>query len=219
VLFPYRDENPSYSFPFFTVILIGVNVVIYFLMLGSGGIDFYAARLGFIPSAIIEKPMVIFSSILLHANLLHLITNMWFLWLFGDNIEDRFGRLPYFLLFVFSGFAGNITHGIFTLFSSDVPVIGASGAVAGVMGSYLARFPTSRIRCVLVIIFYPVFVKIPAYFFIGAWIIWEFVAVYVAPSSHIAHWAHIGGFIFGFLWAIRRQDKPDFPKGAWGLDV
>jgi len=219
VLFPYRDENPSYTFPFFTVILIGVNVIIYFLTLGSGGIDFYAASLGFIPSEIIQRPLAIFSSILLHANLLHLISNMWFLWLFGDNIEDRFGRLPYFILFVFSGFAGNITHAIFNLFSSDIPVIGASGAVAGVMGSYLARFPAARIRCVLVIIFYPIFVRIPAIFFIGAWIVWEFISVYVAPSSHIAHWAHIGGFIFGFLWAMRRKDKPEFPKGAWGLDV
>ena len=219
MIFPYRDENPSFTFPFFTVILIGVNVIVYLLTLSSGGIDFYIARLGFIPNTILEKPMSVLSSILLHANIIHLITNMWFLWLFGDNIEDRYGRFPYFILFVLSGVIGNLTHGLFSLYGSNLPVIGASGAVAGIMGSYLASFPTARIRCVFIIVFYPIFVRVHAILFIGAWIIWEFISVYIVPSSHVAHWAHIGGFLFGFIWAIRRKTKPQSAKGAWGLDV
>ncbi len=217
MIIPYRDENPSRSFPFFTITLIGVNIIVYYLTQISGGTDFYAYRLGFKPVATLERPMVIFSSILLHANLIHLVSNMWFLWLFGDNVEDAFGRLPFFLLFVISGVVGNLTHGLFDLFSSDVPVIGASGAVAGVMGSYLARFPTAKLRCVFILIFYPIFFRIHAIWFIGAWILWEFISVYIAPESYVAHWAHIGGFAYGFLWAYRRSDKAPFPKGMWRL--
>ncbi len=207
MLIPYRDENPSYSFPFFTLILIGVNVVLYYLTTMSGGIDFYASRLGFRPDQILARPLILISSIPLHANLLHLVGNMWFLWLFGDNIEDKFGRISFFILFVLSGVAGNLTHGLFSLYSSDTPVVGASGAVAGIMGAYLVRFPAAKIRCVFILIFYPIFFRIHAFWFIGAWIVWEIISVYIAPESYIAHWAHIGGFVFGLMWAFRRSDR------------
>jgi len=208
LIIPYRDETPSIKFPFLTLTLISVNVVLYFFTFFKfEGIDSVIANLGFLPGKIIERPYIIVTSIFLHANLLHLIGNMWFLWLFGDNIEDRYGRIPFLLIFLLAGIIGNFTHALFTFWRVEIPLIGASGAVAGIMGSYLVRFPKARIRCVFILIFYPIFFRLRAYWFIGFWIMWEFIAAYTAPSDNIAHWAHIGGFAFGFVWAYGRKGK------------
>ncbi|MCF7810749.1 rhomboid family intramembrane serine protease [bacterium] len=216
MLFPYRDETPSASFPFITLVLIAINATLFILLPKMGGLEAIADKFGFTARLMIDKPYVLLSSILLHASLWHLVSNMWFLWLFGDNIEDRFGRMPYLVLFILAGVAGNFTHAIFSLFQSNVPVIGASGAVAGIMGAYLIRFPNAKIRCVFLIIFYPIFIKIRAIWFIGFWMVLEFFSAILGTSSHVAHWAHIGGFIFGAVWAFGRRDKAPFPRGAWG---
>jgi hypothetical protein len=216
MLFPYRDETPSASFPFLTIVFIAINATLFILMPKMGGLEALVGKFGFTARAMIDKPYVLISSIMLHANLWHLVSNMWFLWLFGDNIEDRFGRAPYLVLFVLAGVTGNFTHAIFNLFQSNIPVIGASGAVAGIMGAYLIRFPNAKIRCIFLIIFYPIFIKIRAIWFIGFWMVLEFFSAFLGTSNHIAHWAHIGGFVFGAVWAFGRRDKAPFPRGAWG---
>lgn len=216
MLIPYRDENPADSYPFLTVMLIALNGVLFFLTPMMGGLEATVARFGFTPRLMIDRPYVMFSSMLLHANVWHLLGNMWFLWLFGDNIEDRFGMMPYLVLFILAGIVGNLTHAAFNLFQSNVPVIGASGAVAGVMGAYMFRFPKARIRCLFLILFYPLFIRIHAIWFIGFWLIGEFATSFFVPYDNVAHWAHIGGFIFGVVWAIGRRDKRPFPRGAWG---
>ncbi|MDP8237698.1 MAG: rhomboid family intramembrane serine protease [Candidatus Hatepunaea meridiana] len=208
MIIPYRDETPSFKFPYLTLTLISVNVILYFFTFFKlEGIDSVTANLGFLPRKIIEQPYTIITSIFLHANLLHLISNMWFLWLFGDNIEDRYGRIQFLLIFLLAGIIGNFTHALFTFWRVEIPLIGASGAVAGIMGSYLVRFPKARIRCVFILIFYPIFFRLRAYWFIGIWIMWEFIAAYTTPNDNIAHWAHIGGFAFGFIWAYGRKGK------------
>lgn len=216
MLFPYRDENPSVSFPFITLVLIGINASLFFLLPSMGGLEAIVAKFGFTARTMIDRPYVLGTSILLHANLWHLLSNMWFLWLFGDNIEDRYGRMPYLVLFILAGIAGSFTHAILNLFQTNAPVIGASGAIAGIMGAYLIRFPNAKIRCMFLIIFYPVFIQIRAIWFIGVWMVLQFIAALFGASDQIAHWAHIGGFIFGAVWAFGRRDKAPFPRGAWG---
>ena len=214
---PYRDENPSQNFPIVTLLLIGINTAIFFVSTISGGIDVFAGRWGFTTVHILDRPQIMVTSLILHANFIHLLSNMWFLWLFGDNIEDRFGRMQFLILFILSGIVGNFTHALFNFFQSDVPVVGASGAVAGIMGSYLMRFPRAKIRCMFILIFFPFFFRLSSFWFIGAWLLGEFLAAYASPGGHVAHWAHIGGFAFGFIWAYGRKDKKPFPRGAWGI--
>ena len=111
------------------------------------------------------------------------------------------------MLYLFSGIAGNFIHALFSLSSPQTPVIGASGAVAGVMGCYLLKFPRARIRSVFILIFYPLFFRLRAFWFIGLWMVGEFVAAYFGPADYIAHWAHVGGFIFGFIWGYGRRER------------
>ena len=173
-------------------------------------------RFGFTPAALLNHPEVAVTSTFLHANLLHILSNMWVLWIFGDNIEDRFGRLRFIFLYLASGIAGNITNAIFTGFSSTFPVIGASGAVAGVMGSYLVRFPFARVRTLFLLIFYPIILRIPAVVFLVIWMAGEFLAaIAYATNDYVAHWAHVGGFLFGVLWTWGKRDKFYRAKGWW----
>jgi len=206
-LIPYRDDNTARSFPFLTVALIAANCWLFFRNHTPEAIALVANRYGFTTQLLFQHPEVMLSSLFLHGSILHLIGNMWFLWLFGDNIEDRFGRLPFLTLYLFSGIAGNLLQAVFSMFSAQTPVIGASGAVAGVMGSYLLKFPGSRVRTIFLLVFYPIFFRIRAFWFIGVWMIGEFVAAYFGPTDYVAHWAHIGGFIFGFIWAYGRRER------------
>jgi len=141
---------------------------------------------------------------------------MWFLWIFGDNIEDRFGRIRYLFLYIGSGILGNLLQAAFTGFESTIPVIGASGAVAGVMGSYFVKYPFSRIRSLFLLIFYPLILRIPALILLGVWMAGEFTAAAMAePTDNVAHWAHVGGFIFGVLWTWGRRDRYFRARGWW----
>ncbi len=216
MFFPYRDENRSRSFPIFTLGLILLNIIIFLRTYTPNTFEATVLKFGFSPPAIIHRPYTLLTSIFLHSGLLHLISNMWFLWLFGDNIEDYYGRLPFLGLYVLSGLAGNFAHMLFTGFNFDIPVIGASGAVAGIMGSYFVRFPLSRIRCVFFLIFYPIFFRIYALWLLGFWMIFEFYqAINAPPNDFVAHWAHIGGFILGIVWTVGKKGRYYYRQGWW----
>jgi membrane associated rhomboid family serine protease len=216
MLLPYRDEAPSRTYPIFTILLIVANTVVYLLTLTQGSLELAVARFGFTPETMLHHPEVAITSTFLHANLLHLLSNMWFLWIFGDNIEDRFGRLPFLLLYLLSGVAGNLTNALLTGFDAQTPVIGASGAVAGIMGSYLVRFPLARVRSVFFIIFYPIRLRVPALLLLGLWMAGEFWSAIVAvPGDFVAHWAHVGGFLLGAIWTWGRRDRYYRAKGWW----
>ncbi len=209
MIIPYKDENPTYSTPVLTIAIIAINVVLYLNINLFGSIGSVAYSYGFIPIKIIFRPHTLFTSMFLHAGLLHLIGNMWFFWLFGDNIEDKFGKLKFLQLFLLAGIIGNLTHALFTFFLGSTPVIGASGAVAGIMGAYLATFPTARIRCIFLLIFYPIFFNIHAFILLAGWMIIEFLGGVLNPGSMVAHWAHVGGFAYGFVWAYKRRTNSD----------
>jgi hypothetical protein len=140
------------------------------------------------------------SFMFLHGGFWHLLGNMWSLYIFGDNIEDRLGPFRYLVFYLLCGLLSGFTHLIFNL-HSNIPTIGASGAIAGVMGAYLILYPNAKILTLIPIIFIPWFVEIPAFFFLGLWFVIQFIS---ATGSHggaggIAWWAHIGGFIFGIV--------------------
>ncbi len=216
MLIPFRDEARAETAPLVTLILIGLNVTIFLFASIWGALDSLISRFGFTPGASVRSPEVLISSIFLHANPLHLLSNMWFLWLYGDNIEDRFGRLPYLSLYLLSGVAGNIIQTIFTGFDSTVPVIGASGAVAGIMGSYMICFPKARVKSIFILVFYPLFFQMPALLLLGIWMIVEFwLALIAQPGDHVAHWAHVGGFIPGVIWGLQRRHPHFGPRGWW----
>jgi membrane associated rhomboid family serine protease len=207
MIFPYKDENPTYNTPVLTVVLIAINVLFYFKVNMFGSIETVAYSYGFVPSKILFRPHTLLTSMFLHGGLFHLIGNMWFFWLFGDNIEDKFGRLKFIQLFIFAGIIGNLTHALFTFFMGSTPVIGASGAVAGIMGAYLATYPTARIRCIFLLIFYPIFFNLHAFILLAGWMIFEFLSGFLNPGSMTAHWAHVGGFAYGFVWAYKRRSN------------
>ncbi|MFC2150831.1 rhomboid family intramembrane serine protease [Calditrichota bacterium] len=207
-LIPYRDDNYSRTTPFVTYLLILVNAYVFVRYGFFSGEGVYAQIVngyGYTLPGLLKQPQVIITSIFLHANFLHLLSNMWFLHLFGDNIEDKFGRINFLWMYIMAGIIGNLAHSLFTILMPQVPVIGASGAVAGVMGAYVVKYPSAKIRTIFFLWIYPIFFKIAAFWFIGIWMFFEFAAAFMSPHDQIAHWAHIGGFLFGALWAKGRK--------------
>ena len=136
----------------------------------------------------------------LHGGFLHIIRNMWFLYIFGDNIEDRLGHIRYLVFYLFCGVAAGLVH-LFTNWNSNIPTIGASGAISGVMGAYLLLYPRSRILTLIPIFFFFQFVEIPAFIFLGFWLLLQLFSASLTPRNvgGIAFWAHIGGFVAGLI--------------------
>ena len=136
----------------------------------------------------------------LHGGFLHIIMNMWFLYIFGDNIEDRLGHIRYLIFYLFCGVAAGLIH-LLTNWNSNVPTIGASGAISGVMGAYLLLYPRSKILTLVFIFFFIQFIEIPAFIFLGIWILLQLFSAGLRPSNvgGVAFWAHIGGFVAGLV--------------------
>lgn len=211
-MIPIRDTIRSKSVPVVNLSLIGINIVVFLLQLSQGGdLDRFIYYYGLVPARYFdprlsgyfsmgEQLFSLLSFMFLHGGFLHLIGNMWSLYIFGDNIEDRLGPARYIFFYVICGLASGLSH-LFLNPQSNIPTIGASGAIAGVMGAYFLLFPTARVLTLIPIIFIPWFVEIPAFFFLGFWFLMQFInaAGSHAQSSGIAWWAHIGGFIFGMV--------------------
>jgi membrane associated rhomboid family serine protease len=141
-----------------------------------------------------------FTSLFLHGGFLHLLGNMWFLYIFGDNVEDRFGHLRYLAFYLLCGLAAGASHLVLN-WHSNVPTIGASGAIAGVMGAYLILYPRAKVLTLLPLFFFFTFVELPAFLFLGIWFLFQFLiaAAAAGQAGGIAWGAHIGGFIFGIV--------------------
>jgi len=147
-----------------------------------------------------QQLLSLLSFMFLHGGFWHLLGNMWSLYIFGDNVEDRLGPFRYLVFYLLCGITSGLSHLLFN-FHSNIPTIGASGAIAGVMGAYLILHPNSKILTLIPIIFIPWFIEVPAFFFLGLWFVLQFLN---AAGSHgnisgIAWWAHIGGFVFGIV--------------------
>ncbi len=214
MLLPIRDHNPSERFPYVTLGLIAVNVIVFILQLlddrittvyaaipaeitGAPVDPLLRARLaiehGIRAEPVVNPWLTILTSMFLHGGFLHIIGNMWSLWIFGNNVEDALGHFRYLLLYLFWGVVAALAHIVFN-WASPIPVVGASGAIAGVMGAYMLLFPHARIDCVLLFVIIT-FVEVPAIFFLIFW----FVSQFLVYNPGVAYLAHIGGFVAGFL--------------------
>jgi len=212
-MFPLRDVNPRRGFPVVVVLIIICNTIVFFQYfdLPEKKVELIFQFFGIVPAHI--RLITLITHQFLHGGLLHLISNMWALWIFGDNIEDRLGHLRFLFFYIFCGvFAGTI-HTI-TQPGSEIPCVGASGAISGILGAYLILYPGARILCVIPIIIYPYFVEMPALLFGGIWFILQLLngLVVMANSEDVAGvawWAHIGGFFTGiFLLPFFYKQEP-----------
>ena len=207
-MIPLRDSNRSSSFPVMTWLLIAANtlVFIYELGLSGGQLERFVGAYALVPARIKAAPLTygftIFSSIFMHAGWFHLISNMWVLFIFGDNVEDRMGSLAYLIFYLLSGAAAGVLQTYLTP-GSSVPVLGASGAIAGVLGAYIFLFPRARVVTLVPIFFFMSVIEIPALFFLGFWFISQLFAglasIGAEAAQGVAWWAHIGGFLVGLV--------------------
>lgn len=207
-MFPLYDTARSHKFPLINLILIGVNAYAFFLeyRMMPAELEGFIFANGLIPAQFLANMnsewMTILSSMFLHGGWFHIINNMWVLFIFGDNIEARLGSVGYLVFYLLSGIAAGLLQTAI-LPASTIPMIGASGAVAGVLGAYLILFPRSRIASLVPIFFIFTLVEIPAFLFLLFWFVSQLYsglfAIQGGGASGIAWWAHIGGFLFGMI--------------------
>lgn len=239
-MFPIQSVVPTRYPPLVNWGLIAANTIVFLHEAGLGDYELnrFLARYGLIPARLTGNPDVtiqdalpLFTNMFLHGGWLHLIFNMWTLWLFGAAIEDRLGHARYLMFYLACGLIASTTHLLFN-FDSVVPALGASGAIAGVLGCYMRLFPLSRLVVMVPILFLPLFFEVPAFVFAGLWFVLQLIqgaGQLLAPSTGegIAFWAHVGGFVAGFVLApgIRRpprayrpyyRDEGTLGFGPWG---
>ena len=213
-MLPIRDDIPSSRFPAVTLGIIAVNVLVFLRELSVGpNLEALLVQYAVIPVrytvpdvaqlfTVPQQIFALFSSMFLHGGWVHLLGNMWTLWIFGDNVEDRLGRWKYLLLYLASGVAAALLH-IYTNLGSQVPTIGASGAIAGVMGAYFRFYPQARVETVIPPFIFGPYFDLPAVLFLGWWFLLQFFngALSLGAGARgfggIAWWAHVGGFAFG----------------------
>ncbi|MCH8267364.1 MAG: rhomboid family intramembrane serine protease [Acidobacteria bacterium] len=228
MFFPLRDNNPRNTVPVVTIALIVINCLVFFRRLTFGVDDsslmietfalipartvaFFAGEQVTVSQALL--PFI--TSMFLHGGWMHLIGNMWFLWIFGDNIEDRVGHIRYVLLYLGCGLAGSLAH-LVSDSASTVPTVGASGAIAGVLGAYLITYPRAKVLTLLFLFFFITTVEIPAFLFLIGWFALQIFngMISLGPEGQlgggVAWFAHLGGFLAGvplMLWA--RSGRPE----------
>src|SRR5207244_9819208 len=208
-MIPFRDNIPSRSFPAITVSIIIANVCLFFyeLSLGSRSFERFIMHYGVVPTTALAWPhshvpftvvaLPFFTSLFLHGGWLHLIGNMWFLWIFGDNVEDLMGHGGHLSFYLAVGVIASATHVVMNKLSTN-PLIGASGAIAGVLGAYTVLFPRARILSLIPLGLFTRFIAIPAFLFLPLWFVMQFVyglASLAGGGGGVAWWAHVGGFI------------------------
>jgi membrane associated rhomboid family serine protease len=220
-MIPIRDTIRSQHKAVVNTTLIGINIVVFLIELSQGPqLDRFIYYYGLVPARYTSPRLIayfslgqqilsLFSFMFLHGGFWHILGNMWFLHIFGDNVEDRLGPLRYGVFYVVCGLASGLSH-LFLNAHSNVPTIGASGAIAGVMGAYFLLYPRSKVLTLIPIVIIPWFVEIPAFFFLGFWFVMQFInaAGSNAQMGGIAWWAHVGGFIFGMLFLKLFQRLP-----------
>lgn len=226
-MIPLRDSTPSRTPPVLTVSLIAASTAffIYELALGRHLQGFLQAY-GLVPRRFwhpesfvgdVAVPTIV--SMFLHGGWVHLIGNMWFLWIFGDNVEDRMGHVGFLLFYVSAGVAATVAHAALNP-SSIVPAIGASGAIAGVLGAYIVLFPRGRVLTLVFLFYFLQLVELPVVLFLGFWFVTQlFSGVASLPfageaAGGVAWWAHVGGFLFGMLcgFVLRRGPRRPRPR-------
>ncbi len=229
-MIPLRDEVPTRTFPIITVIFIAVNVAVYLyqLFLAEPAYNAMVYKWAYIPieytrliqiepELSVPYGLTVFSSMFLHGGFMHLAGNMLYLWIFGNNIEDYLGRVKFITFYVISGIAAVATYTIFDP-SSEVPLIGASGAIAGVMGAYMVLYPNARVHTIIFLGFFIQAVRVPAKILLIFWFVLQIISglpTLMGPSQGgVAWFAHVGGFAFGWLYFKLSHKRP--LHGSWG---
>ena len=212
-MIPIRDNIRSRRFPVMNVTLIVINVAIflYEISLSQGQLSEFISAYGVTPreisallagqSAMLPALLTLITAMFLHGGWLHLLGNMLYLWIFGDNVEDRLGKAKYLLLYLATGIAGSLAQ-VWANPVAAEPVIGASGAIAGVLGAYFLSYPRAKVLTLVPIIFFITFIEIPAFIFLFLWFILQWLSGFAtlgAAGNMVAWWAHIGGFAAGAL--------------------
>jgi membrane associated rhomboid family serine protease len=221
-MIPIRDTIQSKNYPVVNSLIILINALLFLVQTAQGEkLNQFIFTYGLVPARFsipeiaayfttTQQILSLFSFMFIHGGFWHLLGNMWSLYIFGDNVEDRLGPIRYLLFYILCGLTSGLSH-LFINWHSHIPTVGASGAIAGVMGAYMILYPSSRILTLIPIFFLPYFVEIPAYFFLGLWFILQFISAAGTPShgGGIAWWAHIGGFLFGmmFLYVFLKSPK------------
>jgi membrane associated rhomboid family serine protease len=237
-MFPLRDTVRSWSFPIVNYGLIAVNALIFLLeaSLGDRAFNLLLFNLGLTPASLsLAQPLsfiTLFSSMFLHGSWFHLISNMWTLYIFGDNVEDRMGSGRYLVFYLVSGVIAGLAHAMVTntIYGpmspvSSIPTVGASGAIAGVLGAYFVLHPRARVTTLVPLFILPWFIDIPAFIYIAVWFISQVSSGLLSLGAYgafggIAWWAHIGGFVIGLL-LVRpfsrrtRVYRPLYPDEYW----
>jgi membrane associated rhomboid family serine protease len=218
-MLPIGDDNSGRrTVPVVTYALIALNILFFFVELSGG--DAFIEKWAFVPTRFLANPagdmITIFTSMFMHAGWLHLGGNMLYLWIFGDNVEDRFGHIQFLIFYLLCGIAATASQLVFSL-GSNVPNLGASGAIAGVLGAYILMFPHERVMVLIGRVLTPV----SALIVIGIWIVLQFfsgfasIAGTAGQSGGVAYMAHIGGFIAGFVltFFFRGNSNPRLTSG------
>jgi len=220
---PYKDDNPTTTFPFVTIGIIVLNIVVFLYQITSpSGTERLVFAYGAIPHYIISFDKVqpihpvltVFTAMFMHGGIFHLAGNMLYLWIFGNNIEDKLGHVRFIVFYIFCGITAAYAHAI-TDPQSLIPMVGASGAISGVLGAYMLLFPRALVHTLVFLGFFVTVVKIPALIVIGFWVIIQFINGLISTGlireGGVAWFAHIGGFIAGLftikLWVPGRSKQ------------
>ena len=224
-MIPLKDDNPTYSKPVITYAILGICVLVFILQISStsyqSGKLFYSY--GLIPAvltghkqlpaeiAMIAPELTLITSMFMHGGFMHLIGNMLYLWIFADNIEDELGPVKFICFYLLSGIAAALTQ-VFLNTESTIPMIGASGAIGGVLGAYIVNHPKAKVIVLIPLGFFSQIVKIPALYVLGFWFILQFINSSLSSSEGggVAYGAHIGGFVFGVVAILffNKKNKP-----------
>jgi membrane associated rhomboid family serine protease len=226
-MIPIRDTIRSDTYPIVNIVIIAVNVAVFFVELSLGqGLNKFIYVYGLVPARYATPEISVYFTtgqqviafltfMFLHGGFLHLLGNMWSLYIFGDNVEDRLGHLRYLVFYLLCGLASGVSH-LALNWHSDVPTIGASGAIAGVMGAYFILYPRAKVLTLVPIFFFLHFVELPAFLFLGIWFLFQFLSAAgsSAQMGGIAWWAHIGGFMFGIMFLKLFEMLPTMGAGG-----
>ena len=206
---PLKDDNPTLKFPYITILLIAINGIVFIYQFSLGiGAERFILRMGAVPYEITHftdrlpyspfpVQLTILTSMFIHGDILHLLGNMLYLWIFGNNIEDSVGHFRFVIFYLLCGTAASFTHIIMNI-NSLVPMVGASGAIAGILGAYLLLYPRARVLVLIWLLFFIRTVWIPSIIVLGLWFILQIYSVSLGGSG-VAWFAHIGGFAAGFI--------------------
>ncbi len=226
-MIPIKDVNPSRSAPIVNITIIAICVVVWLyewrlmdsvvltLRGAVSAFEIFIRNFGLVPVELFDKPYTLITHMFLHGGWLHIIGNMWFLWIFGDNVEDKLGRARYLAFYVLCGLGAAFTQTFMSLIfgGGNVPMVGASGAVSGVLGAYLRMFPHARVLALIPIFIFFTFMELPAAIFIGFWFLIQVVngiiSLPLMGMGGVAWYAHIGGFLVGYLLVDKFRKEKD----------